>query len=769
METKKVLDFYIYPNIDRMELLKELTPLDKGEYLSLICPECKKRKAYIYKTGIYIKCNRKNKCFYSESIWDYAQKSKGLSNQETLFELARLANYSLDINKKYSDEQAIKARKKADILEMALSLFKEELFSQNGKEVLQYLNNRKYSNKEIKSMELGFFVPQLELEACLKNFNRNEIYESGLKLKGLGSIYQLAIPYRNSIGRLKGFIVRTIKNIDPKYFYTSGLKRDTLFNLHQSIREKNLTIVEGFLDVLIAKERNIKGVVATGSNYFSQVQFDNLLKYGDKNIILALDNDEAGQAGTEQTLKLKRLDNIKFFIAEYPENYKDMDELIREEGIKATKTILQNAISETKWMARRIINRQDITTDIGFNEALEEAINYEQTIGDPLESKIFMANIAKGLNISSELLKPKLQDCQEKKLIENLKKGYKSFFRDGENLLKDDKLEDVKELLEQKMKEVKSMSFIKTILPYTLDDLIEDVKQTKEGLKTGYKALDKFVTIPEEAITIIAGRPSHGKTTFLLNMYLNMIEAYKDKTFVYFSYEETRKQLGLKILNIIAGVAIDEKKNILELSKYLKGEHILSNDKGALIEDAKRKLESYMQSKRLLLIDQPFYLDELENCLNFLSQKYEIGAIFIDYIQKIKTKKGFPMRQLQLQKISQSILEIAKTLKLPVILGAQLGRDKSKNKVRLDNLREAGDIEQDANLVLGVVNKSMLEKENEEEEETFERVVELEIKILKNRNGVANKSIELEFDRPVLKIRERKEISDMRDLWSGKR
>jgi len=542
-----------------------------------------------------------------------------------------------------------------------------------------------------------------------------------------------------------------------------------LFKLHQSIREKNLIIVEGFLDILIAKERNIKGVVATGSNYFSQVQFDNLLKYGDKNIILALDNDEAGQAGTEQTLKLKRLDNIKFFIAEYPESYKDMDELIREEGIKATKTILQNAISETKWMARRIINRQDITTDIGFNEALEEAINYEQTIGDPLESKIFMVNIAKGLNISSELLKPKLQDYQEKKLIENLKKGYKSFFRDGENLLKDDKLEDVKELLEQKMKEVKSMSFIKTILPYTLDDLIEDVKQTKEGLKTGYKALDKFVTIPEEAITIIAGRPSHGKTTFLLNMYLNMIEAYKDKTFVYFSYEETRKQLGLKILNIIAGVAIDEKKNILELSKYLKGEHILSNDKGALIEDAKRKLESYMQSKRLLLIDQSFYLDELENCLNFLSQKYEIGAVFIDYIQKIKTKKGFPMRQLQLQKISQSILEIAKTLKLPVILGAQLGRDKSKNKVRLDNLREAGDIEQDANLVLGVVNKSMLEKENEEEEETFERVVELEIKILKNRNGVANKSIELEFDRPILKIREKKEISDMRDLWSGKR
>ena len=103
-ETKNLLDFEIYPNLDRAEAVKGLNPRDKGKYYLLTCPKCGKAETYLYKTGIYIKCSRINKCGYAQSLWDYIQNTKGLTNQETLRELARLAGYTLPELKGYSEE-----------------------------------------------------------------------------------------------------------------------------------------------------------------------------------------------------------------------------------------------------------------------------------------------------------------------------------------------------------------------------------------------------------------------------------------------------------------------------------------------------------------------------------------------------------------------------------------------------------------------------------------------------------------------------------------
>ncbi len=76
--------------------------------------------------------------------------------------------------------------------------------------------------------------------------------------------------------------------------------------------------------------------------------------------------------------------------------------------------------------------------------------------------------------------------------------------------------------------------------------------------------------------------------------------------------------------------------------------------------------------------------------------------------------------------------------------------------MRLDNLREAGDIEQDANLVLGLDNPAM-EKAQEDGEELREQIVDLNVTILKNRNGPVNNDVTLRFNRPILKVTESQE------------
>lgn len=298
--------------------------------------------------------------------------------------------------------------------------------------------------------------------------------------------------------------------------------------------------------------------------------------------------------------------------------------------------------------------------------------------------------------------------------------------------------------------------------PYGLDTLMTDITKTPEGLITGYDELDDIIRIPQEAITIIAGRPSHGKTTFLLNLFLNMIKEYDNKSFFFFSYEESKRQLGLKVLNILGQETIDEKFNLINLENYLRG----NNTSNIKIEGAKKEFDELTKDKRLWIFDESLNVNELRNILIALNGEYDIGAVFIDYIQKVKIKEKFGTRQIEIQKISEVILETAKSLSLPVIMGAQLGRDKDhKDKIRLDNLREAGDIEQDANLVIGIHNKAM-ETAQDSGEELTPGEIDIKLTILKNKNGIVNKSIVLGFDRPIFTIKS-KESPIKNDTFRG--
>lgn len=292
----------------------------------------------------------------------------------------------------------------------------------------------------------------------------------------------------------------------------------------------------------------------------------------------------------------------------------------------------------------------------------------------------------------------------------------------------------------------------KIVHPYTINDIQEELLYTKEGLKTGYAELDEMVRIPNKAITLVAGRPSHGKTTFMLNLFLNLINQYPDHHFYFFSYEETRLQIAIKLINILSGWIFNESQNLIQLEGYIRSGCTYFG----MVEEGKKIYQELVASGRLIIVGESYYIQELPSIISSLKSKAPLGAVFIDYIQKIKNKQKFGTRQLELADTSHIILETAKTSSIPIILGAQLGRDKeNKNKVRLENLREAGDLEQDANLVLGLHNLAM-EKAQDEQSQLTDRKVELKITPLKNRNGPVNKTVSLDFDRPILQIKSKK-------------
>jgi DNA primase catalytic core len=684
----------------------------------------------------------------------YLEKKERLPFQEALERLAREAGVEL---KGYDRERWEKEAEWGNALEMALSYFKTMLWKEQGNETLNYLKGRGYSEDEIKEMELGFYPSQKEFKKHIeaKVNNIDTIKSLGLEVGGMGETHRAVIPYRDPVGRLKGFIVRAVKEIEPKYLFTAGVEKDTLFNLHEARGRDTLIAVEGFLDALISTQRGVSGVVALGGDSLTEAQLENALRYRVKGFVLALDNDEAGQKGTERALDLMSRKGLGrkglgAYIVTLPEGYKDPDELIKAKGVEAFKELIEKAESGARWKARRILSKHDMSTPRGRDDVLREVVAYQEGL-NPIDRDDLKKTLNVELDISEDTLNEHFTDYNERKAGEREEKGYRDLFREGLRLVEEGKIAELRELLSERIPGLRAKAVTRVIEPYTLQGLQEDITRTRPGLKAGYQSLDGLVTIPQEAITIVAGRPSHGKTTFLLNVFLKMIEADPDKAFFFFSYEESRGQVGLKLINILSGDPIDERKNLIQLEEYLR-----SNKTGRpKIEGGKARFKKFTERGRLWVIDEPLFIDDLTDTIAYLKDRHDMGAVFIDYIQKIKIKGRYQTRQIEIQRISERILETAKALSLPIILGAQLGRDKEHaDKVRLDNLRESGDIEQDANLVLGLYNDAMQKAQDRDEALTDSRV-DLKLTILKNRNGAVNEEVVLSFDRPILTITEK--------------
>jgi len=765
----------IYEQLDIMTALPELEPRRTGQAYTLKCPLCDKKRAFIYSGGHVITCNRRNDCGYSSTLWDYVAKKDNLTtSQETLQALASLAGYTLPTS---LSSDALEAIKRSEVqqtrLETAQGLLTSRMFTDEAKKEREYLSNRGYSDDDIEAMGLGVIPPKTALEAQLadafvNNVNIVNTKISELSVTGYGSTHTLSIPLRNKRGQLIGWSVRSISGDEPKYKYSIGIDTGSeLHNLDQARGLKQLVLVEAPIDALIATTRGLNGVVACYRDKPTTKQLDDIQALRVTTVTLALDNDEAGQKGTETTLYALAERGIKGYVLTYPKGIKDLDELIKEKGAETAKELIDNAQAGHTYLIKCLHSlhcKHEKLTDKESRDLLDALIDLDAKLSDDLASKAITEYITETLGLAPELIRQALENNRASKAQAERETGFKKLSLQAERLLKEDKYDDLEELYNEQLPSLRAKN-AKTILdPYTSEHFIADIQQRREGYSTGWSKLDEYTLIPSEALTIVAGRPAHGKTTVMLNMLYNLVTARPDESFYFFSYEETRSQLALKLMTIISGVQLDQYKNTQRIEEYYKTGRLdasyakdLTEAKAkAKLDEAKATYDDLVKSGRLWLIDEPLQVTDL--CGTIDSLKGQAGAIFIDYIQKIKSKYNVQSRQVEIQKISGDLLDTAKRSGVAIILGAQLNRlaerGEAKN-ISLDQLRESGDIEQDANLVLGLYNHARANYDvNPDSDQRSDPVTTIDVKVLKNRSGATNVYTSLTFDSPTLTLTE---------------
>ncbi len=232
---------------------------------------------------------------------------------------------------------------------------------------------------------------------------------------------------------------------------------------------------------------------------------------------------------------------------------------------------------------------------------------------------------------------------------------------------------------------------IKDTLTESFDRLDELHKNAGgfRGVPTGFADLDfKLSGMQDSNLIILAARPGTGKTALVLNIAQHI--GVKEKMPVgIFSLEMSKEELVDRLL--VSQADIDSWR--LKTGK-------LSDDDFAHLSDAMGELAE----ARIYIDDTPgINILEMRTKARRLQVEHGVRLIIFDYLQLADAGKRYESRVQEVGAISQSLKNLARELKVPVLACSQLSRAVESRGTRvpeLSDLRESGSIEQDADVVM---------------------------------------------------------------------
>jgi len=307
-------------------------------------------------------------CFSSTehgNIFDFLMKTKNYKFGEAVRTLAAEAGMQQYRFNKQSKEMQNRWKIYNSVLEKYVNNCHEELISKKNPEVLEYLNNRKITEKEIIYFKIGYASKNSNFyEDLKKGFDEKQINSSG--------IYYFDENRKKYTDRFRSRIIFPVKSLNDSILALGGRtlsktntakyinspetefykKGNNLYNISSAKKFKNendeVYIVEGYMDVINLHKFGIKNVVANLGTAMTEKQIDLIWRFF-RNPIICLDGDSSGQKAAlraaERLFPLIK-SNFNIYFLTLPENL-DPDAFINQKGKESfikfaeTKTEIQ--------------------------------------------------------------------------------------------------------------------------------------------------------------------------------------------------------------------------------------------------------------------------------------------------------------------------------------------------------------------------------------------------------------------------------------------
>ena len=216
-------------------------------------------------------------------------------------------------------------------------------------------------------------------------------------------------------------------------------------------------------------------------------------------------------------------------------------------------------------------------------------------------------------------------------------------------------------------------------------------KREKERITIGIDAIDDLTGgLDDGDVIVIGARPSVGKSAFATQMISHVCK--KGKRVGYYNLEMPDGQVYDRFISFLSGIDMGHLRNATcflndDKERFEKANDIFSGYKLDIVTGKSSASEIMISARHM---------------------NYDV--IVIDYLQLMKPEKSYTgNRSSEVGSISKALKEIAMYLKIPVILLSQLNRASEARETKeptMADLRESGDIEQDASVIMLIWNAS---------------------------------------------------------------
>lgn len=333
---------------------------------------------------------------------------------------------SFEEKPKYNEKQ----QKLIDVLNDANDFFQYSLTSEAGVKALEYSEKRGLETAIREKFKIGY-APNGGLIDFLKKKGHDEsvIINAALMTQNGGDFYRNRLMYAisNRFGDVIAFSGRLIEGDGPKYINSIDSlvfnKSGVLYNYNNAIdvikKEKEVIVLEGFMDVIAVDKAGFKNAVAIMGTALTK---EHIKQLRDVHTTLMLDSDQAGISASLKSIKLLLKHNIPVSVI-YNKEGKDADDILNSKGASSLKEIIENKIPALKFVYAVIKKLNPTDSPEGINTLIKEFAQYLSYASD-LEKDFYVNKISKEFGISIEVIssmiprytitKLKLPESQEK-------------------------------------------------------------------------------------------------------------------------------------------------------------------------------------------------------------------------------------------------------------------------------------------------------------------------------------------------------------------
>ena len=420
-----------------VDIIRDYVPLtQRGKNYFGICPfhdDHNPSMSVSPEKGVY-------KCFVcgnAGNVFNFVMEYEKVSFYESVKIVADKIGVSIDIST--SKKENTKKSPLYDIYNIAYKFYQNNLNTVYGKDAKKYLLNRKIDEDVIKNFNIGLSLSDSELCNALKakGFKDDDIVSSGVAVQNGNNIYDI---YKNRImfplydleGNVVGFSGRIYnQKSESKYINTKETeifkKGELLYNYHiakkEARKEKNIIVVEGFMDVIRLSTIGIVNVVATMGTAVTKYQL-NLIQKLAPNITLMFDGDKAGEKATNAFIELANGNDSNIKVVRLEDNL-DPDEYILTKGKDKMIYNLSHAQSVYDYKLSSYKENIDFNDSKEVSNYINVMIKEFEKIDDDIVREIEIKKLSESTNVSYDLIKSKLKDSEKKVIITHKPKNIK--------------------------------------------------------------------------------------------------------------------------------------------------------------------------------------------------------------------------------------------------------------------------------------------------------------------------------------------------------